>query len=217
VDGVHDMGGMDGFGAVVVEEGEPVFHAAWEGRVLAMTRAMGAARAWNIDVARFAMERLPPAVYLTSSYYERWLRGLETNLVEHGIVAADELAAGRSLRKEPLPRERLTLEAADAPPGRGSFERPATRPARFGVDDRVRARNLHPTGHTRLPRYVRGRVGTVVLVHGCHVFPDRSVHGEEDPQWLYTVRFEGRELWGPDADPRLAVSIDAFEPYLEAT
>jgi nitrile hydratase len=216
VDGVHDMGGMDGFGAVVVEEGEPVFHAPWEGRVLAMTRAMGASRAWNIDMARFTMERLPPPVYLRSSYYERWLLGLEANLIEHGIVGADELAAGRSLREGPLPAGHLTAEQADGPPGRGSFERPAARPARFGVGDRVRARNLHPVGHTRLPRYVRGRAGTVVLVHGCHVFPDRSVRGDEDPQWLYTVCFEGPELWGPDADAHLAVSIDAFEPYLEA-
>jgi nitrile hydratase len=207
---------MDGFGAVVVEEGEPVFHASWEGRVLAMTRAMGAARAWNIDMARFTMERLPPAVYLTSSYYERWLLGLETNLVEHGIVGPDELAAGRSLREGPPPAGRVTVEQAGDPPGRGSFERPVARPASFRVGDRVRARNLHPASHTRLPRYVRGRTGTVVMVHGYHVFPDRSVFGDEDPQWLYTVRFEGRELWGPDADPHVAVSVDAFEPYLEA-
>jgi nitrile hydratase len=207
---------MDGFGPVVVEEGEPVFHAPWEGRVLAMTRAMGAARAWNIDMARYTMERLPPAVYLTSSYYERWLLGLETNLVEHGIVGSDELAVGRSLREGSLPAGRLTVEQAGDAPGRGSFERPAAGPARYSVGDRVRARNLHPASHTRLPRYVRGRVGTVVMVHGCHVFPDRSVRGDEDPQWLYTVRFEGHELWGPDADAHVAVSVDAFEPYLEA-
>lgn len=216
MDGVHDMGGMDGHGAVVVEEDEPVFHAPWEGRVLALTRAAGAARVWNLDMARFAMERLPPAVYLSSSYYERWLLGLETNLVEHGLVGADELAAGRSLREGPTPAGRLTLEQADGPPGRGSFERPAPRPAKFAAGDPVRARNIHPTGHTRLPRYVRGHAGTVVLIHGCHVYPDHSVLGEEDPQWLYTVRFAGRELWGPDTDPRLTVSVDAFEPYLEA-
>ncbi|MBO0693891.1 MAG: nitrile hydratase subunit beta [Acidimicrobiaceae bacterium] len=216
MDGVHDMGGMDGFGSVVVEEGEPVFHAPWEGRVLALMRAMGAVRAWNLDMARSAIERLPPSVYLTSSYYERWLLGLESNLVQHGIVGADELSAGRSLREGPPPAGRLSLEQADGIPGRGSFERPAGRPANFEVGDRVRARNLHTTGHTRLPRYVRGRAGTVDLVHGCHVFPDSSVNGDEDPQWLYTVRFEGRELWGPDADPRLSVSVDAFEPYLEA-
>jgi nitrile hydratase subunit beta len=216
VDGVHDMGGMDGFGSVVVEKDEPVFHASWEGRVLAMTRAMGAARAWNLDMSRFTLERLPPAVYLTSSYYQRWLLGLEKNLVAHGIVGADELAAGRSLHDGSPPAGRLTVEQAGGFPGRGSFERPAAHPASFAVGDSVRARNLHPTGHTRLPRYVRGHTGTVVLVHGCHVFPDSSVRGDEDPQWLYTVRFEGQELWGPDAGPHIEVSVDAFEPYLEA-
>ncbi|MCL2393751.1 MAG: nitrile hydratase subunit beta [Acidimicrobiaceae bacterium] len=215
MDGVHDMGGIDGFGPVEREQHEPTFHAPWEGRVLALTRAMGAARAWNLDMSRFTLERLPPAVYLTSSYYERWLLGLEANLVDHGIVAPDELAARRSLRHAPPPPGRLTVEQAAGFPGRGSFERPATRPARFGVGEAVRARNLHPAGHTRLPRYVRGHAGTVVAVHGCHVYPDSSVRGDEDPQWLYAVRFEGPELWGPDADPHLQVSVDAFEPYLE--
>lgn len=209
------MGGMDGFGAVEVEEGEPVFHESWEGRVIAMQRAMGAFRAWNIDQTRFRLEQLPPAVYLTASYYERWLLGLEANVVTHGFVEADELATGRSLRAASRSGEPLTLAQVDALPGRGSFERPAPRPACFAVGDPVRARNLHPTGHTRLPRYVRGHAGTVVLVHGCHVFPDSSANGDEDPQWLYAVRFDGRELWGTDADPRLSVSIDAFEPYLE--
>jgi len=216
MDGVHDMGGMDGFGKVEPEPNEPVFHEAWEGRVMAMNRAVGAAGAWNIDVARFSRELLPPQVYLSSSYYERWQLAMERLLVERGLVDADELAAGRALRPgKPLQRGKLTTADIGRVMTRGSFGRPATAPARFAPGDRVRAKNIHPRTHTRLPRYVRGHVGIVERVQGCHVFPDSSALGHEDPQWLYTVRFEGRELWGADADPALTVSIEAFEPYLD--
>jgi nitrile hydratase subunit beta len=215
MDGVHDMGGMDGFGAVEPEPNEPAFHAPWEGRVLAMQRAMGYAGAWQIDMSRFAQERLPPQVYLGASYYQRWALAMEKNVVERGYAQPDELAAGHALRPgKTLPRK-LAPEAA-AGLTRGSFYRQAQAPARFKPGDRVRARNIHPPTHTRLPRYARGRVGVVELVHGCHAFPDAvAIDKGDDPQWLYTVVFDGRELWGPDADPTLKVSIDAFEPYLE--
>jgi nitrile hydratase subunit beta len=215
MDGVHDMGGMDGFGAVEPEPNEPAFHAPWEGRVLAMQRAMGYAGAWQIDMSRFAQERLPPQVYLGASYYQRWALAMEKNVVERGFAQPDELAAGHALRPgKTLPRK-LAPEAA-AGLTRGSFYRQAQAPARFKPGDRVRARNIHPPTHTRLPRYARGRVGVVELVHGCHAFPDAvAIDKGDDPQWLYTVVFDGRELWGPDADPTLKVSIDAFEPYLE--
>jgi nitrile hydratase subunit beta len=217
VNGVHDMGGQHGFGPVEPEPDEPVFHADWERRAFALTLAMGATGTWNLDASRFARESLPPARYLASTYYEIWLGALERQLDRHGLVSADELEAGRSL-DEPAPVAR-TLAAADVPAtlGRGGpTVREARRPARFAVGDRVRARNVHPPTHTRLPRYVRGHVGTVELVHGCHVFPDTHAHFEgEAPQWLYTVRFDARELWGEDADPTVRVSTDAFEPYLE--
>ena len=215
MDGVHDMGGMDGFGAVEPEPNEPAFHAPWEGRVLAMQRAMGYAGAWQIDMSRFAQERLPPQVYLGVSYYQRWALAMEKNVVERGYAQADELAAGHALRPgRTLPRK-LAPEAV-AGLTRGSFYRQAQAPARFKPGDRVRARNIHPPTHTRLPRYARGRAGVVELVHGCHAFPDTvAIDKGDDPQWLYTVAFDGRELWGPDADPTLKVSIDAFEPYLE--
>lgn len=216
MDGVHDMGGMDGFGPVEAEPDEPVFHAPWEGRVLAISRVMGRAGAWNLDASRFARERIPPGVYLTSSYYELWLEGLETNLVERGLVDADELAEGRSFHPGVPSRQGIGAEDIEAAFGRGNYQRPAERPALFGAGDRVRARNIHPRTHTRLPRYVRGHVGVVEAVHGCHVYPDVAAHGpDEDPQWLYTVRFSGRELWGDDADATVSVSVDAFEPYLE--
>jgi nitrile hydratase len=216
MDGVHDMGGMDGFGKVEPEPNEPVFHEAWEGRVMAMNRAMGAAGAWNIDAARFARESLPPRVYLSSSYYERWLLAMERLLVERGLVDGEELTVRRSLHPgRPLPRGALTTADVERSLTRGSFGRPATAPPRFAPGDTVRAKNIHPRTHTRLPGYARGHVGTVERVRGFHVFPDSAALGQEDPQWLYTVCFAGRELWGDDADPALMVSIEAFEPYLD--
>ena len=217
MNGVHDMGGMDGFGKVEPEPDEPVFHAGWEGRVMAMNRAMGATGAWNIDMSRFSREVLPPSVYLASSYYRKWFLGLEQMLIERGLIDADEVESGHALRSgKPLERGKFTVADVQRILTRGSFSRPAQGPARFKPGDRVRAKNIHPATHTRLPRYVRGHVGVVERVHGCHVFPDSAATGQGDnPQWLYTVRFEGRELWGPDADPTVKISIDAFEPYLD--
>jgi nitrile hydratase subunit beta len=215
MNGVHDMGGMQGFGAVEPEANEPVFHAPWEGRVLAMNRAMGYLGLWNIDIGRFSREQLAPDVYLGSSYYKKWTLGLEDLVVQYGLVGEDELAAGHALH--PAAPVKRTLKAADAPKllSRGSFERPAATPAQFEVGDRVRMKNIHPTSHTRLPRYVRGHVGVIECVRGCHVFPDAVVAGRgEEPHWLYTVVFDGRELWGEGSDPTVKVSVEAWEPYL---
>lgn len=202
MDGVHDLGGMDGYGPIRVETDEPVFHDAWEGRVYALNTAMGARGVWNIDMGRFALESLPPQTYVTSSYYELWLGKLESLLAEHSASLADGSA----------------FTAADVPRvmARGTFVRPPTAAARYGVGDRVRTRNIHPRSHTRLPRYVRGHVGVVTRIYEPNVFPDSIVRGDgEDPQRLYTVAFDGRELWGDDAEADTEVSVDAFEPYLE--
>jgi nitrile hydratase len=213
---IHDMGGMHGFGPVEPEPNEPVFHEPWEGRVLAMQRAMGYTRLWTIDGGRASMEVLPPVTYLAASYYQRWFLGLERRLLAHGLVGEDEIAAGRSLRPGRRLNRKLSVEDAKAMRG-GHFERPAPAPAKFAVGDRVRTQNNHPKTHTRLPRYARGKLGTIEAVRGCHVFPDTAAIGEGDhPQWLYTVVFTGRELWGDDADPTTKVSIEAFEPYLTA-
>ncbi|BBY29702.1 nitrile hydratase subunit beta [Mycolicibacterium sediminis] len=202
MDGVHDLGGMDGFGAVHVEPDEPVFHQDWEGRVYALNTAMGARGVWNIDVGRFAIESLPPLTYVTSTYYELWLAKLERLLTERAAV----LGQGTTFTVDDVGRV-LT---------RGTYVRPATSTPRFATGDRVRARNLHPRGHTRLPRYVRGHVGVVQDVHRPNVFPDSVVRGDgEQPQWLYTVSFEGTELWGEDAEPDTTVAVNAFEPYLD--
>jgi nitrile hydratase len=216
MNGIHDMGGMEGFGKVEVEANEPPFHEKWEGRVLAMQRAMGYAGAWHIDDGRFAQETLPPRVYLAASYYWRWALGLQKNLLSRGFVGEDEITAGHSLRPaKPLPRT-LTADVVRAGQTRGSYFRQQQGPARFKPGDKVRTRNIHPSGHTRLPRYARDKQGTVELIHGCHAYPDAVASDRgDDPQWLYTVVFDGREIWGPDADPTLKISIDAFEPYLE--
>jgi nitrile hydratase len=203
VNGAHDMGGAHGFGPVVAEVDEPAFHAEWERRVFALTIALGASGEWNIDSSRFAREDRPPPQYLEKSYYELWLAGLERLLAERRVL-------------ERPPARVLAAKDVEATLARGGpASRPSPRAARFAVGDRVRTHNVHPRGHTRLPRYARGRIGTVERIHGCHVFPDSNAHFEgEDPQWLYTVRFSARELWGADAAQ--SVSIDAFEPYLEA-
>ncbi|HRY27480.1 MAG: nitrile hydratase subunit beta [Geminicoccaceae bacterium] len=217
MNGGQDLGGMMGFGPVRPEPGEPVFHSQWERRVFALTGAMARPGGWNIDQSRFARESLDPGRYLTSTYYEIWLAGLERLLAERGLVTADELAAGRPLG-EPLPVPAI-LEAAAVEPtlAKGaSTSRPADRPPRFAVGAPVRARLLNPEGHTRLPRYVRGRPGVVTADHGFNVLPDINATGRgESPERLYTVRFAARDLWGDDADPTASVSVDAWERYLE--
>ena len=211
---VHDMGGMHGFGPVVAEPSEPPFHETWEGRVLAMQRAMGYIGLWTIDGGRSSLENLAPLTYLAASYYERWFLGLERRLVAHGLVGEDELAASRSLRPGTRLNRKMSLEDANAN-RYARFDRPAPAPARFKPGDAVRTRNINPATHTRLPRYARGKLGTVEAVRGCHVYPDSAAIGAGDnPQWLYTVVFSARELWGEEADPKVTVSIDAFEPYL---
>jgi len=221
MNGVHDMGGMMGFGPVLpkgaADADEPQFHATWERRALGLTLAMGATGQWNIDQSRAARESLPPALYLGAGYYRIWIEALERLMLQRGLVGPDELAAGHALR--PAQSGVRVLQAADidAALRRGTpVARPAAGPARFAVGDAVRALNLHPPGHTRLPRYVRGHIGTVVTVHGVHVFPDAhaATPALEAPQWLYTVAFDATALWGPGADPGLQVSVDAWDAYL---
>jgi nitrile hydratase beta subunit len=216
MNGVHDMGGMHGFGKVEVEPNELPFHAAWEGRMLAMNRAMGYCDLWNIDISRFSRESLPPALYLSSSYYRKWYYALKDLLVQYNLVGEDELDAGRALHPAKPVKRTLTRDNATAALSRGSYERPAAAPAMFKPGERVRTRNINPAGHTRLPRYARGHIGIIEHVRGCHVFPDSVTAGRgEDPHWLYTVVFTGPELWGAGADPTVKVSIEAWEPYLE--
>ena len=208
-----------GFGPIVPDaETDPLFHAEWERRVFAMAIGMARTGAWNVDMSRAARESLPPAQYLSITYFEIWLCALEKLLAERNLVQADEIAAGQALHPPGrVPRIGKPEEvAAILGKGKPGTIREAAAPARFAIGDRVRMRNMHPATHTRLPRYVRGRVGVVELVHGVHVFPDSNALGRgEAPQWLYTVRFAGTELWGADSDQALAVSVEAWESYLE--
>ena len=210
-----DLGGRTGFGAVQPEPEGELFHADWEPRALALVLAMGATGSWNIDASRAVRETLPH--YLQLSYYRIWLTALERLMIERGQLFEDEIAQGRMLHA-PAPVKRV-LHAADvaAVLARGSpTERPAAAPARFAIGQAVRMRAGRVDHHTRLPGYVQGRRGTIERLHGAHVFADSNAQGAgEAPQWLYTVVFEEAELWGGAAQ-KLAVSVDAWESYLEA-
>lgn len=216
MNGIHDMGGMHGFGPVRPEAGEPLFHAPWEARVLAMTLAMGGWGEWNIDASRHARERIPPRQYLESSYYERWLAGLITLMLEHGLVTETELASGRAQGPRLTP-----AVTPDRVPGvldrGGPSARSEGQPAGLAVGQHVRARNINPETHTRLPRYARGKTGVIERDHGIHVFADSNAHFKgEQPQHLYNVRFEAADLWGESAAFRGAVHLDLWESHLES-
>ncbi len=216
MNGVHDMGGMHGLGAVEIEKNEPVFHAEWEARTFALTLASGYLGKWNLDMSRYAREQMPGPDYLATSYYEHWLWGLRKLVVDHGLVTAKELESGR---REAKASEARVLRATDVPAVLRS--RIAARveddvPAKFRPGDRVVARNIHPTGHTRLPRYARGRRGVIERDHGVFVFPDTNAIGlGKKPQHVYSVRFTARELWGPQASPRDSVFVDLWDDHLE--
>ncbi len=215
MNGPQDMGGQIGFGPVRPETDEPVFHADWERRVLAFTLAMGATGSWNIDASRHAREKIPALNYWSSSYYEIWLEALARLMIEHGLIDPAEVASGRMQAPAKPVKRLLTAEMVPATLAKGGpANRPSNRQNLFSVGDKVRARNIHPEGHTRLPRYARGKAGEIVVAHGTHIFPDSAAHGKgEDPQWLYTVRFSARELWGRESPDH--VHIDLWEPYLE--
>jgi nitrile hydratase len=215
MNGAHDLGGLDGFGPVMPEPVKPVFHHDWEKRAFALTIATGFLGRWNIDASRYARENTDPLTYLRSTYYEQWLRGLERLLVERGLVSPAELKSGRALGPSELRAPRAgdvpAILAKGSPAGRAS-----DRPPAFTLGQQVRVKNLHPKGHTRMPRYCRGHVGTVVRDHGAQVFPDSNARfAGEDPRRCYAVRFAARELWGPEASDLDSVVVDLWEPYLE--
>ena len=210
------MGGMHGMGPVQREENEPVFHAEWEGRVFALRRAIAAFQRWSLDAWRHEIETLPPAEYLRMSYYERWLAVLEKQLVDHRLVAAEELKNGKPAPGADKATPPMTIdEARRLNRGIASSVDPS-KPPLFKIGQRVRARNVHPTGHTRLPRYARGKIGQIVLDHGVYLFPDTNARNEgEHRQHVYSVRFAARDLWGEQASPHDYVHLDLWDDYLE--
>jgi nitrile hydratase beta subunit len=217
MNGVHDMGGMQDMGPVQEEKNEPVFHHPWEGRVFAMYRATGAWKKWNIDAARYWREVIPPVEYLRMSYYEKWYEGLVDLLTARGLVTRAEIESGRpelgsSKVTPPLtPKQMLESVAKGAPAKRDVAVAP-----RFQAGQRIRARNINPVGHTRLPRYARGKLGTIDRDYGVFVFPDTNAQFlGENPQHLYAVRFSARELWGDQAKPQDTVYISMWDDYLE--
>jgi nitrile hydratase len=216
MNGVHDMGGMQGFGPIQPERDEPVFHAPWEGRVQAMRRALAATGKLSPSLRPF-IETLPPADYLRMSYYEKWFAAMIEQLVAGGLVTREEIASGKpvkgSVKSVPaLQADKAAKFLHRIPPVMLTAE---VKP-RFTPGQRVRARNINPVGHTRLPRYVRGRTGSVERERGVQDFPDASATGRaESPQQVYSVRFAARELWGDQASARDSIYMDLWEDYLE--
>jgi hypothetical protein len=197
MNGIHDLGGMHGFGPINPEPNEPVFHEPWEARVYAINRTLSSWRKWNIDAGRHAVELLPPADYLRMSYYEKWLERNLQLLAQHGLATPEEIAAAQGKRVD--------------------YSRPdANVQPRFHPGDRVRTRNINPEGHTRLPRYARGHECAIIRDHGIFVFPDTNAHCQgENPQHLYSVHFTARELWGQAASERDSIHLDLWESYLD--
>lgn len=217
MNGVHDMGGMHGMGPVVAEKNEPVFHAIWESRLFAMRRGAAAWGKWNIDASRFAVERVAPSEQLQASYFARQYIAFAKLLVERGLVTADEMATGRPTPGQPKLTPPLTLDKVTVMVSKGSpTNREIKITPRLREGQAVRTRQIHPTTHTRLPRYARGRTGTIIRDHGVFVFPDTNCQflGEK-PQHLYSVRFAARELWGEQAEPQDSVYLDLWDDYLD--
>jgi nitrile hydratase beta subunit len=218
MNGIHDMGGMQGMGSIQAEKNEPVFHERWEARTFVVNRAIGAWRKWNIDTGRFGIEKLAPADYLRMSYYEKWFTRNVALLVKTGLISQSEAETGKP---DPGSTKMTPALMADRVPAMALNR--AIAPSRdpkivplFKAGQRVRAKNINPEGHTRLPRYARGKAGRIHLDHGVYNFPDTNAHGlGEKRQHVYSVRFAARELWGNQASPHDFVYLDLWDDYLE--
>jgi nitrile hydratase subunit beta len=217
MNGIHDMGGMHGMGPIQHEKNEPVFHEQWEGRVYGLSFAMDSFGKWTLDALRHQIELIPPADYLRMRYYEKWVAAYIELMIKAGLVSRAEVESGTPAPGSPRMNPALTAAEVPATVASGA---PASRnvPAspHFRPGQRVRARNMHPVGHTRLPRYARGKIGTIDRDHGVFVFPDSNARAlGEKPQHVYSVRFAARELWGEQASSQDSVYLDLWDDYLE--
>jgi len=225
MDGIHDIGGKHGFGKIVTEENEPPFHAPWEGRMHGIAVTCQVSGVNTTPEQRKTIENMGPVPYLTTSYYEKWLYAYETILIEKGVITAAELDARRASQPAGKMAEHPQLPAAPSAYANKvkhiiyngtPHDRPTDKAPLFKVGDMVRARNIHPTGHTRLPGFTKGKVGVVEVHHGAHCHHEALATGKgEVPDHLYAVKFTGPELWGPDGAKNDAVYVDLFESYLE--
>ena len=227
MNGIHDMGGMHGFGPIEIEENEPVFHQPWEGRIYGIvTTIRDAHDVYGPYGSRSYIESIPPDKYLEASYYEKWMLALENALVAKGLLSADELEAKtQEIQENPdavMPRRedpeatrrtieniRLRLPLAKDPDA-------AIQPV-FNVGDVVRARSINLKGHSRLPRYIQGRIGKIEKLYNMQDIQDHVPASEQGAQPVYRVRFEALELWGEAAESNQSLYIDMWESYLEPT
>ena len=220
MNGAHDLGGMHGLGPInpEPEAEEPVFHTEWEKRVFGFTLAAGFLGKWNIDMSRHSRERQHPIDYLKHTYYENWFAGLKKLLVETGLISPEELETGKARGLADKTTRKLVPKTKDIAgilaKGNPVTMNIETKP-RFKPGDKVFAINQHPEGHTREPRYVRGRIGTIHEHHGARIFPDRNSEGSKEGHHLYSVRFDAKTLWGDADTGRTAVYVDLWEDYLE--
>jgi nitrile hydratase len=216
MNGVHDLGGMENLGPVEVEPNEPVFHHEWERRTYGLLNTLIGTGYFQVDDARRIIEWMPPADYLSASYYEKWLFATEGLLIEKGVLTRAEIEAGRSLgegHKLPaLPAAAVRQFLA----GPLRMDVPSDAKPRFKIGDAIIARNMHPHHHTRIPRYVRGRRGTIIQVHETYKLPDTNAHGDPTRvEHVYMVEFSARELWGAEAPPNDTVALNLFDSYMD--
>ncbi|MTI11144.1 nitrile hydratase subunit beta [Curvivirga aplysinae] len=218
MNGPHDLGGMHGLGPInpEAEKEEPLFHAEWEKRALGLTLTTGFLGQWNIDISRHARERQHPIDYLSNSYYENWMAGVEKLLVETGLATQEEIETGKM--QQPVPQDiqdkRVGPDQVAAILDKGGpCDFPTDQSQTFQIGDRVRVKMMNPTGHTRAPRYVRGHVGEIVEYFGSFIYPDENSKGNKVADHLYNVKFDGKDIWGPDGD--VEIHVDLWRPYLE--
>ena len=217
---IHDLGGMDNFGPINVEQNEPVFHDDWERKILALTLGLLPAGYCNIDEMRRTTEHIDPAIYLQARYYQKWLLTLESILLEKDILTQEEIETGKSIRTEggdnrpAVPVEMMQYAMANPIPANAELD--SNLKPKYQVGEEILAKNINPYHHTRIPRYVRGKRGVIVQDHGVFLLADTNAHGgPEKPQHVYSVRFSACELWGEEANPRDSVCIDLHDDYMD--